>query len=241
MIRNIKKILLTVAMTSPIIVASPILASCESKPVIEPNLKNAKYNATTNEYEFEGSASAFLEENRKTSNPVDASDPAYDIYQYEKNADGSFKLDKDGKRIIKSDANGMHLFNIENIPQKFKNIFSRLFNFSNLKPRYSFRVFSFTWDELNRYWPSAARKSRYAIYKDRPNVLFFCIYWSNKEHQVEPVFRDAVKEVIAKLVAPGTTYSDEEAPWPFHPGLLDDGTSYLKNISDPIPVVFTEI
>ncbi|ACF07420.1 Uncharacterised protein [Metamycoplasma arthritidis] len=241
MLRNIKKILLTATVAAPIALAPILLASCEDKPTLEPNLKNATYDAQSKEYKFAGSASAFHSENRKVTNPVDNSDLAYNIYEYERNEDGSYKKDAKGNFIPKKDKNNQEIFNINHIPAKFKNLFSRLFNLSNLKARYSFRIFSFTWDELNKYWPNAANKRRYAIYKNRPDVLFFCIYWIEKENQVTSAFREAVNEVLSKLAEPGVPYSDEEAPWPFHPGLLNDDGYYLKNISDPIPVMFSEL
>lgn len=134
---------------------------------------------------LKGSASEFRGDVLSSPNIVDEGDPAYQLYEFEKDADGNDKIDPiTKKRIIKMNKEGNLAYpelNVSKDPSKFKELYSKYLTFNNIKRQYEFRAYAFTPDEFERYFPySYGSYRKYINSNNRKRTLLLTVYYMEK-------------------------------------------------------------
>ncbi|RMA77583.1 hypothetical protein JN00_0434 [Metamycoplasma subdolum] len=227
----------------------PLLSiNCSGKglPPIKTNEKNKPemfIKRSDGIFYFKGSLSEFYAYNRDIQNPVSRKDPFYYINEYEKESDGSFKLDKNGKKIPVLDANNNPKSNSIKKPKIYKTQFADLFDFTNpylSKEGFDYRIFTWKPQEMVQLWPSI-RNSKFKNYLNRNDVLFVMYFYLDKASQQWHNHSDDWKSVLDKsasiIKSANGSENPEEAPWPYQPGILDK-EKFLRTRSEPTIIFF---
>lgn len=97
--------------------------SCTELPKLKLKTKdneNISYDKKNDEYRLKESASAFRDYVIKNPNPISTLDPAYEIYEYEKDENGEFKRDVNGQKIVSLSESGFPNLNDKINPKKLK-------------------------------------------------------------------------------------------------------------------------
>ncbi|MDC8901004.1 hypothetical protein PR249_01720 [Metamycoplasma hyosynoviae] len=171
-------------------------ASCTYQPSIK--LKENKkeenfiYDTKSNKWLVRGSATSFKINSLKNLNPIDPSDPSYGIYEYQKDESGKVLLHNNKPLLkFKTDSIIQHKNKDDKIisfgklqiaalnPGKFKPLYSEILDFTNFSGQYQFRIYAFTSEELEKYYPSAFNK-KYWQYKNNNKALFLTIFYLSK-------------------------------------------------------------
>ena len=240
--------------------------SCAELPKLKLKTKdngNISYDKKNDEYRLKESASAFRDYVIKNPNPISTLDPAYEIYEYEKDENGEFKRDINGQKIVSLSESGFPNLNDKINPKKLKEYYEKFFEASGFSRKYSHRIYTFTVEELFKYFPHLKSKKKYSKYLNRKNVLFMCVYYvtkshistgkyfdKNKPHSISEVgiYDDWLEKLkVAHSYIKGSLnpnlYNFNECVWPFFPMKLNVKgevvETYLsKNVTDPVPLVF---
>lgn len=204
-------------MSAPITVA----ASCtHEKPVVTiSSNSNHTFLNKNGERIIKGSASEFFNTNRSgIFNPIDSSDRFYHI------------LRKDNNQLI----NDVH---DKNHKYKIKGNFDFL-NFENLSAPYSYRIYSFRYDELVKNIPGVATRKKYYEHRNNPKAVYIVLYWTLKTNEAAPNFvSDIITPSAARLGIQFNPELKEEAPWPFVKGILANN-NFWKNVIEPVVLIF---
>ncbi|BAP39418.1 hypothetical protein [Metamycoplasma canadense] len=216
-----KKILLTLSsIGAAVSIFSPILvaASCSHELPVLSISEDPKYSFINEKRErvIKGSAKEFYDLNTQfVFNPVNSNDKRYPLF-----INGKININNSAK----------------NEPYKIKPNFAFL-KFDNLTPRYDYRLFSFTYDELVANLPGVSTRSKYAKYRNDPRAVFVVLYWVAKTSEAAPNFEN---DIIAPSRARFTNApaNIEEAPWPFLKDISNDLRGFWKDVIEPVVLIF---
>ena len=207
---------------------------------------------------LKGSASEFRGDVLSSPNIVDEGDPAYQLYEFEKDADGNDKIDSiTKKRIIKMNKEGNLAYpelNVSKDPSKFKELYSKYLTFNNIKRQYEFRAYAFTPDEFERYFPySYGSYRKYINSNNRKRTLLLTVYYegditvSKRWKQVLDDSYTAIWNSLSQqernfIINPktGNYTNHSEGLWPFFPmhTINGEGTYIKDKVAYPVLLEF---
>ncbi|TPR53880.1 variable surface lipoprotein [Metamycoplasma neophronis] len=119
----------------------------------------------------------------------------------------------------------------------------KVFEIKSLSPKYDYRIFTFTWDQLTENFPATANDSRYRPYKNNKKALFAILYWNLKMNEMSVNWEsDFVLPSIRALerIRPDVSIPTaplELVPWPYFKNIIGKD-QFWKNATEPVVLLF---
>ncbi|WP_205851429.1 hypothetical protein [Mycoplasma enhydrae] len=205
-----------------VIPAVAVVSCAHAKPYISLSEDDEYTTVIDNVRVAKGSAKDFYDLNTtRLFNPISGEDKFYKLYL------------PDGSRLNnRHDTN--HKFQLK---ESFK--FLKL---DNLTGAYSYRVFSFKYDDLVENIPGVATKSKYTKHKNNTKAVYIVLYWVDKTKEAAPNWKEKILEP-SKTFFPEVAGPErlEEAPWAFKKGIIETNRrGFWEFVTEPLVVLFEE-